>query len=133
MQASLAYVLVHVRTCTAGEVQARPELCQLCGPATYSFNSSALVCNAPCPANADCSGGSTLVPHYGYWHSAYNSEAMIACPNPSACRGDRGSLLACQDRSNATGKIDTQHQVGNAASQWHTEKSSALFLALSYL
>ena len=95
-----------------GEVQPRPELCQLCAPATYSFNPTAPTCNAPCPANADCFGGSTLVPHTGYWHSAYTSEAMDACPNPSACQGDRGALLACQDSSNTTGKVDIQHQVG---------------------
>ena len=94
-----------------GEVQPRPELCQLCVPATCSFNSTAPTCNAPCPASTDCSGGSTLVPHTGYWHSA----AMIACPNPSACQGDRGILLACQDPTNATGKVVAQDQVGHHA------------------
>ena len=111
MQAAPAAVLVHVRECNRGEVQPRPELCQLCPPA-YSFESAAHVCNAPCPDNAACSGGSTIVPLKGFWHSAYDSEAMVSCPNPSACQGARGPLLACQDPDNTTGGVSVQDQVG---------------------
>ncbi len=40
----------------------------------------------PCPENAECYGGATLVPMAGTWHSAANSTFMNGCPNPEACR-----------------------------------------------
>ena len=84
------------------------------------FNPTAHVCNAPCPANAVCYGGSTIVPLNGFWHSAFDSEAMVACPNPSACQGARGPLLACQDPNNTSMGVSVQDQVGlRCASQLH--------------
>ena len=65
----------------------------------------------PCLRNAQCRGGRTLVPEVQYWHSAPDSEVMVACPNPSACQGDRDALAACQNPSNASLVLDAEHQV----------------------
>ena len=87
---------ITVRNCTVGEVQPTNDTCMACPATTYSFTPSAAQCIAPCPANSNCSGGATLVPSLGYWHSAPNSTYMAACPNSDACQGDRSVLLACQ-------------------------------------
>ena len=110
-QVAPATSVITVRKCTRGEVAPSTEMCQLCASSTYSFDPHAAECNMPCPANADCRGGQTLVPWEQYWHSAADSEAMIACPSPSACQGDRDALAACQNPSNATLAIDPEHQV----------------------
>ncbi|KAL0045512.1 hypothetical protein WJX82_008793 [Trebouxia sp. C0006] len=86
-----------VRACTLGEVQPSNDTCMTCPATTYSFTPTASHCIAPCPANANCSGGATVVPALGYWHSAPNSTYMAACPNGGACQGDRSALLACQN------------------------------------
>ncbi|KAL0021752.1 hypothetical protein WJX79_003206 [Trebouxia sp. C0005] len=88
-----------VRVCTLGEVQPSNDTCMTCPVTTYSFTPTASKCIAPCPANANCSGGATVVPALGYWHSAPNSTYMAACPNGGACQGDRSALLACQNAS----------------------------------
>ena len=62
---------------------------------TYSFNSSASFCDS-CPPNANCSGGSNLIPTKQFWHSAANSDFIVPCPNNNACNGDRNALLACK-------------------------------------
>ncbi len=86
-----------MRACTLGEVQPSNDTCMTCPATTYSFTPTASHCIAPCPANANCSGGATVVPALGYWHSAPNSTYMAACPNGGACQGDRSALLACQN------------------------------------
>ncbi|DBA81321.1 TPA: hypothetical protein ACH3X2_006929 [Trebouxia sp. C0005] len=88
-----------VRACTLGEVQPSNDTCMTCPVTTYSFTPTASKCIAPCPANANSSGGATVVPALGYWHSAPNSTYMAACPNGGACQGDRSALLACQNAS----------------------------------
>ncbi|DBA86799.1 TPA: hypothetical protein ACH3X2_005382 [Trebouxia sp. C0005] len=101
---------VTVRGCVAGEVQPTATLCVMCSRTTYSFNSNATTCNAPCSTNAVCYGSSTLIPASQFWHSAVDSEAVLACPNPSACQGDRNEMLACQDPYNVTGSVNAQLQ-----------------------
>jgi len=102
---------VTVRGCTAGEVQPTATLCVMCSRTMYSFNTTASTCNAPCSTNEVYYGSSTLVPASQFWHSAVDSEAVVACPNPSACQGDRNDMLACQDPHNVTGSVDAQLQV----------------------
>ena len=50
----------------------------------------------PCPDQASCSGGATLVPSQGFWHSAADSASMVQCPNSKACQGNLTNLLNCQ-------------------------------------
>jgi hypothetical protein len=111
MQVPAVVTNVTVRGCIAGEVQPTATLCVMCSRTTYSFNTTASTCNAPCSTNAECYGSSTLVPASQFWHSAVDSEAVVSCPNPSACQGDRNEMLACQDPLNVTGSVDAQLQV----------------------
>ena len=101
MQVPAVTFQVTVRSCIQGEVQPRNDSCMTCPPTTYSYTPTARQCISPCPANANCSGGASLVPNLGYWHSAPNSTYMAACPNAKACQGDRNALLACQDSAYA--------------------------------
>lgn len=96
MQVPAALIQVTVRSCVTGEVQPSNDTCMICPPTTYSYTPTEPQCRSPCPANANCTGGATLVPELGYWHSAPKSTYMAACPNAGACKGDRNALLACQ-------------------------------------
>ena len=90
--------MVAVRPCAPGEVQHTTQTCSACAMSTYSFNSSASFCDS-CPSNANCSGGSNLIPTKQFWHSAANSDFIVPCPNNNACNGDRNALLACKNAS----------------------------------
>jgi hypothetical protein len=72
-------------TCIIGEVKGPKGVCQTCGLNTYSFNASAAACD-PCPNHADCTGGVSIVPHTGYWHSDPFSNQIHVCPVTSSCR-----------------------------------------------
>lgn len=87
---------IHVRECIPGEVaSSNGQLCSTCPTATFTFNATARQCY-PCPTQATCAGGATLVPLETFWHSAADSDNVVACPNQDACKGDRSVLMACQ-------------------------------------
>ncbi|KAL0044981.1 hypothetical protein WJX82_004122 [Trebouxia sp. C0006] len=94
-QVAAAIILVQLRKCVIGEVEATPETCVACLANTYSLNSTDQSCYA-CPPNANCTGGADLVPLQQYWHSAPDSDFMVSCPNSNACKGDREELLSCK-------------------------------------
>ena len=107
---------VIVRQCIMGEISPRANggtICSTCLPSSYSFTPGEDNCTSPCPAQATCHGGATLVPLEGFWHSAANSDAVVACPNPAACKGSRDQLLACQQATYA------QQQVSMSSLQTH--------------
>lgn len=81
--------------CSQGWVQQAPRQCLQCPASQYSFQPNNSKCDSPCPPNADCTGGVTLVPRQGHWVSAANSDSVVACPNPEACQGNRDELLQC--------------------------------------
>ena len=95
LQVAAAIILVQLRKCVIGEVEATPETCVACLANTYSLNSTDNSCYA-CPPNANCTGGADLVPLQQYWHSAPDSDFMVSCPNSNACKGDREELLSCK-------------------------------------
>ncbi len=95
LQVAAAIILVQLRKCVIGEVEATPETCVACLANTYSLNSTDQSCYA-CPPNANCTGGADLVPLQQYWHSAPDSDFMVSCPNSNACKGDREELLSCK-------------------------------------
>ena len=111
MQVPAVTFPVTVRGCRRGEVQQENDTCMTCPATTYSYTPTASTCLSPCPANANCSGGATLVPTTGYWHSAPNSTYMVACPNANACQGDRDALLTCQGAAYMLPAISGEAQV----------------------
>ena len=72
--------------CFLGETQVGGQ-CQVCQPSTFSLNLSALSCDE-CPNNAICSGGASIVPEKGFWHSTVNSFQIHQCPLEGNCLAD---------------------------------------------
>ncbi|KAF6253513.1 hypothetical protein COO60DRAFT_407655 [Scenedesmus sp. NREL 46B-D3] len=85
---------LQVRGCVPGEVSPIPDTCEACMPGFYSLDPSQALCS-PCPAGAECPGGSAMLPLPGRWQSAATSAQMHRCPHPAACHGDRDALRAC--------------------------------------
>lgn len=92
-----AVLQVHVQPCGMGQVPNSDQTqCTLCPSSSYSFDPGVKDCKA-CPHGATCIGGATLVPQQHFWHSAPDSDHIVACPNNNACAGDTAALLACQN------------------------------------
>jgi hypothetical protein len=85
---------VRIRGCTAGENVEAVGGCTPCPQSLYSFgmNRNCTVCDP----NAACMGGARFVPQPGFWHSAWNSTGVYACPNMQACSRDRHNISQCQ-------------------------------------
>ncbi|KAF6265050.1 hypothetical protein COO60DRAFT_1480381 [Scenedesmus sp. NREL 46B-D3] len=49
-----------------------PDTCEACMPGFYSLDPSQALCS-PCPAGAECPGGSAMLPLPGWWQSAATS------------------------------------------------------------
>ena len=111
-----ATVQVTVQPCGLGQVPSSDNSqCTLCPSSTYSFDPLVDDCK-PCPSQATCMGGATLVPQQQFWHSAPDSDHIITCPNNNACAGSTAALLACQ---NATyqGSLDVTQVTMRAHNQ----------------
>ena len=67
------------KQCEVGEVL-QHGYCQSCIPSTYSFDPSHHSCEI-CPINANCTGGDSLLPLTGYWHSSQYSTQIHRCPH----------------------------------------------------
>jgi predicted outer membrane repeat protein len=67
------------KQCEVGEVL-QHGYCQKCIPSTYSFDPSRSSCEI-CPINANCTGGDSLLPLSGYWHSGRYSTQIHRCPH----------------------------------------------------
>lgn len=65
-----------------------PPSSQECPASTYSLNPNSKSCE-PCPVGASCTGGATLQPQPGWWHSSPFTPQMHRCPNPAACDQSR--------------------------------------------
>ena len=110
LQVPVYHRTVIVRQCIMGEISPRTNahagtICSTCLPSSYSFTPGGENCTSPCPGQATCHGGATLVPLEGFWHSAATSDAVVACPNPAACKGSRDQLLACQQATYAQQQV----------------------------
>lgn len=109
VQVPAAVLQVTVQPCGLGQIPSADQTqCMLCPSSSYSFTPLVDDCK-PCPAQAKCIGGATLVP-LQQWHSAPDSDHIVPCPNNNACAGSTSALLACQ---NATyqARLDVE-QVG---------------------
>ena len=109
VQVPAAVLQVTVQPCGFGQIPSADQTqCMLCPSSSYSFTPQVDDCK-PCPAQAKCIGGATLVP-LQQWHSAPDSDHIVPCPNNNACAGSTSALLACQ---NATyqARLDVE-QVG---------------------
>ena len=71
-----------MRACQPGETT-EALWCDSCERGTYSVDPS--VPCAPCPDDAICRGGASVVPVRGYWRSAYDSVNIRKCPRVEAC------------------------------------------------
>ena len=97
IQVNSAFIYVEVWDCGRGQSNVTSQQCSTCLPNQFSVNNSK-ICH-PCPTGALCSGGVTLVPQNGSWHSSAVSDYMVSCPNPDACQRDITALQACQNLS----------------------------------
>ncbi len=96
VQVPAAVLQVTVQPCGFGQIpSADQNQCMLCPSSSYSFTPLVDDCK-PCPAQAKCIGGATLVPQQ-QWHSAPDSDHIVPCPNNNACAGSISALLACQN------------------------------------
>ena len=63
--------------------------CIPCGPGSYNFEAQqeCTACGNTKLATdqAQCPGGAVLAPQSGYWHSAIDSDYVMAYPNRDAC------------------------------------------------
>ncbi|DBA90089.1 TPA: hypothetical protein ACH3X1_003408 [Trebouxia sp. C0004] len=97
-QVPAAVLHLIVQPCGVGQIpSADHDQCMLCPSSTYSFTPLVDDCK-PCPAQAKCTGGATLVP-LQQWHSAPDSDHIVPCPNNNACAGSTSALLACQNEA----------------------------------
>lgn len=81
------------RDCRPGEVS-DDLVCRLCTENYYSFKPS--VNCLQCEVHANCTGGATLIPEDGYWHSTPFSPLFHECLVEDACKysGRYDSLYA---------------------------------------
>lgn len=128
-QVAVQVIQVTVRDCMPGEVQRTDDTCMTCPATTYSFTPTSTQCLS-CPANGNCSGGATLIPNWapglGYWHSAYDSTYMAACPNADACKGNRDALVSCQTMAYMPPSISEQPQVWRPPTSVHVAAFTCL-------
>lgn len=72
-------------TCVLGEVKTSwSRFCWPCPMNMYSLNVANQICD-PCPANANCTGRSVLLPTKDYWHSHMYSTQMHKCAKAGVC------------------------------------------------
>ena len=87
-------VELSTRECYPGEIN-QVDVCQKCPRDQYGFDPFLEKCES-CEKHAECSGGATLVPQNGYWHSTPFSPVFRQCVYSDACtyEGRRAHLLA---------------------------------------
>ena len=80
-------VSLSIRKCNIGEHNiTEGKICSVCQPGFYGFD-PAIPCQA-CKSAANCSGGASLVPKNGYWHSTPFSPLFHECLVRRACAYD---------------------------------------------
>ena len=101
--------------CISGEVLEQA-VCRTCLPSTYSLVPGPnAVCHV-CPENAVCaSGGDSIVPEAGYWHSDQYSTQIHRCPHVDAvCHPD--SICAAGYSGNLCGVCEAGYGTSTAFS-----------------
>lgn len=119
-------VSLSIRSCYIGEHNiTEGKICSRCQPGFYGFD-PAIPCQA-CKARANCTGGASLIPKDGFWHSTPFSTQFHECLVRRACsyRSREESLFALS-LTNITPSMNTYSnddypQCRNVAHQSGTE------------
>eukprot|EP01016_Furgasonia_blochmanni_P003593 TRINITY_DN11410_c0_g1_i2.p1 TRINITY_DN11410_c0_g1~~TRINITY_DN11410_c0_g1_i2.p1 ORF type:complete len:349 (+),score=90.16 TRINITY_DN11410_c0_g1_i2:60-1049(+) len=87
-----------VRPCVHGEIKKEDQSCVKCESGTYSIldpmdTSNGLFDCKSCVANADCYGGTLIVPRFGYWRHHELSTVIGVCPLPISCIGPANNTV----------------------------------------
>ena len=79
-------VKVSLRACVRGEIfDNKSNSCLKCSFGRYSFDPLDDKCQE-CPANAQCTGGDSIIVKEGYWRSSTSSIQIHQCyPNQDSC------------------------------------------------
>uniref|UniRef100_A0A383WJB8 Right handed beta helix domain-containing protein n=1 Tax=Tetradesmus obliquus TaxID=3088 RepID=A0A383WJB8_TETOB len=64
-----ANLTLHIRSCIQGVVTPSPDSCLRCPPGSFSFEPTSTECTR-CMPNAECVGGSVVIPKAGFWSSS---------------------------------------------------------------
>lgn len=79
---------IYFRMCKRGEIYLNLQ-CILCESFVYSLDDSPTVSKKEscdiCPLNADCPGGSLIIPHKNYWRLNENSTIILPCVSIYSC------------------------------------------------
>eukprot|EP01016_Furgasonia_blochmanni_P051412 TRINITY_DN808_c0_g6_i1.p1 TRINITY_DN808_c0_g6~~TRINITY_DN808_c0_g6_i1.p1 ORF type:complete len:339 (-),score=-2.08 TRINITY_DN808_c0_g6_i1:4-1020(-) len=83
-----------IRTCTHGQIFSHLlQQCVDCSTQTYAFENKTTQC-LPCPNQASCAGGASIVVNPGYWRFSPYSDQIYPCPHSGACKG--GLIGECE-------------------------------------
>ena len=91
---------ISLRDCINGELDAAVTKddsgaqCIPCSTDTYALDVKIDTTCKPCPGNATCWGGNSIILNQGYWRSSEMSDLIIECRIPSACLGGYESKCA---------------------------------------
>lgn len=81
-------ITVETRKCAVGEALTEDNRCLKCDSRSFlQIAPSEPTSCKPCPFEAVCFGGSTVLSAPGYWRWTNTSEDFIKCHNPEACLG----------------------------------------------
>jgi predicted outer membrane repeat protein len=72
------------KNCELGEFIVPGGYCQPCPAFTFGLDPNHSICDK-CPLNANCSGGASIEPLAGYWHSSKQSTLVHSCPRREVC------------------------------------------------
>ena len=78
------------RPCIQGEILTSFDTCFICPLHSYSLENPMLIENnklfcKKCDPNANCPGGSFIIPKFGYWRFSEKSSIIWECPLSSTC------------------------------------------------
>lgn len=76
-----ANLTLHIRSCIQGEVTPSPDSCLRCPPGSFSFEPTSTECTR-CMPNAECVGGSVVIPKAGFWSSSATAGQTHRCVLP---------------------------------------------------
>jgi hypothetical protein len=87
---------LYFRPCQPGEIFKETEnICFPCPELFYSFNPFQPNC-LPCPQNADCPGGATILAKENFWRSSNISSTVFECSVlKNGCKGGENPDVIC--------------------------------------
>jgi predicted outer membrane repeat protein len=86
------------KDCVVGEQLSQSGICEECPVETFGLDQQPHYSSCKsCPRNAQCSGGHSIVPLSGYWHSSENSTQIHMCPRKASCVSDGKKEMQCAE------------------------------------